>query len=103
MAPALLRDRRPLARAQGLADLAAILDPGCFVIGGGVSEAGDLLLGPARAAFATALTGGSLPAAGRDQARASSAPDAGLIGAADLARQRLNWQTTAGTPVRITS
>ncbi|HEX6921948.1 MAG TPA: ROK family glucokinase, partial [Actinomycetes bacterium] len=27
---------------QGLADLAAVLDPGCFVIGGGVSEAGDL-------------------------------------------------------------
>src|SRR5450432_3756370 len=42
---------------QGLADLAAILDPGCFVIGGGVSEAGDLLLGPARASFARALVG----------------------------------------------
>ena len=26
---------------QGLADLAAILDPACFVIGGGVSEAGE--------------------------------------------------------------
>jgi glucokinase len=25
---------------QGLADLAAVLDPACFVIGGGVSEAG---------------------------------------------------------------
>ncbi len=33
---------------QGLADLAAILDPGCIVVGGGVSEAGELLLGPAR-------------------------------------------------------
>ena len=29
---------------QGLADLAALLDPGRFVIGGGVAEAGDLLL-----------------------------------------------------------
>src|SRR6201999_3384545 len=28
---------------QGLADLAGILDPACFVIGGGVSEAGGLL------------------------------------------------------------
>src|SRR5271170_7391127 len=35
---------------QGLADLAAILDPACFVIGGGVSEAGELLLDPARSA-----------------------------------------------------
>ena len=27
---------------QGLADLAAILDPGCFILGGGVSRAADL-------------------------------------------------------------
>ena len=63
---------------DGLADLAAILDPGCFVIGGGVSEAGDLLLGPARAAFANGLTGGSVPAARRDQdrrARSRRRPD----------------------------
>jgi glucokinase len=69
----------------GLADLAAILDPGCFVIGGGVSEAGDLLLGPARAAFADGLTG----AAYRPLAEirlAELGTDAGLIGAADLAR-----------------
>jgi glucokinase len=69
----------------GLADLAAILDPGCFVIGGGVSEAGDLLLGPARAAFASGLSG----AAYRPLAEirlAELGTDAGLIGAADLAR-----------------
>ena len=42
---------------QGLAALAGILDPGCFVIGGGVSDAGDLLIGPARAAFEAALPG----------------------------------------------
>ena len=30
----------------GLANLAAALDPGLFVIGGGVSDAGELLLGP---------------------------------------------------------
>jgi len=69
----------------GLADLAAILDPGCFVIGGGVSEAGDLLIGPARAAFANGLTG----AAYRPLAEirlAELGTDAGLIGAADLAR-----------------
>ncbi|MGH3275332.1 MAG: ROK family glucokinase [Streptosporangiaceae bacterium] len=69
----------------GLADLAAILDPGCFVIGGGVSTAGDLLIGPARLAFASGLTG----AAYRPLAEvriAQLGPEAGLIGAADLAR-----------------
>jgi glucokinase len=70
---------------NGLADLAAILDPGCFVIGGGVSEAGDLLIGPARTAFAAALTGRTYrPLA--EIRRAELGPDAGLVGAADLAR-----------------
>src|SRR5919198_1371793 len=32
---------------RGIADLAAIIDPSVFVIGGGVSEAGNLLLTPA--------------------------------------------------------
>jgi glucokinase len=71
---------------QGLADLAAILDPGCFVIGGGVSDAGDLLIGPARAAFSRSLTGSAY----RDQALiklAELGADAGLVGAADLARR----------------
>jgi glucokinase len=69
----------------GLADLAAILDPGCFVIGGGVSEAGDLLIGPARAAFRSSLTGAThRPLAEIRPAQLGA--DAGLIGAADLAR-----------------
>ena len=42
---------------QGIASLAAVLDPAVVVIGGGVSEAGDLLLDPIRDAFATHLTG----------------------------------------------
>ena len=70
---------------QGLADLAAILDPACFVIGGGVSEAGDLLLDPARAAFERALTGrGYRPLA--EIKVAELGEDAGIVGAADLAR-----------------
>jgi glucokinase len=71
---------------QGLADLAAILDPACFVIAGGVSEAGDLLLDPARAAFERALTGrGYRPYA--EIKAAQLGEDAGIVGAADLARQ----------------
>ena len=70
---------------QGLADLAAVLDPACFVIGGGVSEAGDLLLDPARAAFERALTGrGHRPFA--EIRKAQLGQDAGIVGAADLAR-----------------
>ena len=72
---------------QGLADLAAILDPRLFVLGGGVSEAGELLLGPARESFRRALTGhGRRPEATIVPAELGSA--AGMVGAADLARQR---------------
>jgi glucokinase len=71
---------------QGLADLAAILDPACFVIGGGLSEAGDLLLDPARAAFERALPGrGHRPLAEIKVAQLGE--DAGIVGAADLARE----------------
>ena len=72
---------------EGLADLAAILDPSCFVIGGGVSDAGDLLVSPAREAFENGLTGRHY----RQHAEirlAELGADAGLIGAADLARRR---------------
>ena len=70
----------------GLAGLAATLDPGMFVIGGGVSDAGELVLAPAREAFRRSLTGrGYRPEAQILQAELG--PDAGLIGAGDLARQ----------------
>ncbi len=70
---------------QGLADLAAVLDPGIFVVGGGVADAGDLLLEPARRAFALRLTGtGYRP---HPEVRvAVLGNDAGMVGAADLAR-----------------
>ena len=71
---------------QGMADLAAILDPGCFIIGGGVSEAGDLLIEPARSAYERALVGrGYRPLAHIRLAELGT--DAGLVGAADLARR----------------
>jgi glucokinase len=72
---------------KGLANLAAIIDPTVFVIGGGVSEAGDLLLEPAQQAFSEGLTGrGFRPAA--EIRLAELGPEAGLVGAADLARRR---------------
>lgn len=71
---------------EGIASLAAVLDPAVVVIGGGVSEADDLLLDPMRTAFRTSLSGrGHRPVA--EIRKASLGNDAGLIGAADLARQ----------------
>ena len=69
----------------GLAGLTAAFDPSCIIVGGGVSTAGDLLLEPARAAFRRSLTGrGYRP---EPPIRAASlGPDAGFIGAADMAR-----------------
>jgi len=72
---------------EGIADLAAVLDPAAVVVGGGVSEAGDLLLEPARAAYAALLSAG----AHRPHLSIVAAElgnDAGLLGAADLARVR---------------
>ena len=69
----------------GIANLAAAFDPGTFVIGGGVSAAGRLLLDPARETFRRHLTGRGY----RPEARIVAAQlgnEAGLIGAADLAR-----------------
>jgi glucokinase len=73
---------------EGLASVAAILDPELVVLGGGVSEAGSLLIDPALAAFRRQLTGRGH----RPEARftlASLGNDAGMIGAADLAARTL--------------
>lgn len=76
----------------GLANLAAALDPGRFVIGGGVSQTGDLLLEPARHAFARQLTGrGHRPAP--SILAAELGPDAGLVGAATLITDHLDGRT----------
>ncbi|MEU7746862.1 ROK family glucokinase [Nonomuraea sp. NPDC049158] len=72
---------------QGMADLAAILDPGCFIVGGGVSRAADFFLDRARETFARQLTGrGHRPLAEIRLAELGAA--AGVVGAADLARMR---------------
>ncbi len=69
----------------GIANLAAALDPGTFVIGGGVSAAGELLITPAVAAYRRTLTGRGFRPEARI-VRAHLGNEAGLIGAADLAR-----------------
>lgn len=72
---------------QGMADLAAVLDPGCFILGGGVSRAADLFLDRARETFAHRLTGrGHRPLA--EIRLAELGASAGVVGAADLARHR---------------
>ena len=74
------------AIGQGCASIAAVLDPEVFVIGGGVIAAGDHMLGPAREAFAKHLTaGGHRPLA--PILAADMANDAGIVGAAALARE----------------
>lgn len=71
---------------EGIASLAAVLDPALIAIGGGVSAAGDLLIEPIRDAFGQHLTGrGHRPVA--EIHRAKLGTKAGLIGAADLARR----------------
>lgn len=69
----------------GMADLAAVLDPELFVVGGGVAETGDLVLEAARASFRAQLSARGY----RPEARielASLGNEAGIVGAADLAR-----------------
>jgi glucokinase len=96
MVTALAQEGDPFAREQldtlgrwlgeGIASLTAVLDPAVVAIGGGVSEAGDLLLDPVRAAFQANLTGrGYRPTL--ELRLASLGNQAGLIGAADLARR----------------
>jgi glucokinase len=71
---------------QSMADLSSILDPEVFVVAGGVSDAGEILTSPARDHYRTVLPGADTrPFA--EVVTATLGPDAGLIGAADLARR----------------
>jgi glucokinase len=71
----------------GLADLVQVLDPQVLVIGGGVVEAGDLLLAPVRRNFDEALAQrGRLPVG--EVRPALMGNKAGVVGAADLARRQ---------------
>ncbi|MCF8524337.1 MAG: ROK family glucokinase [Aquiluna sp.] len=73
---------------QAMATITAVLDPQVYVIGGGLSEAGEMILEPIRESFLQ-----DLPARGfRPEAKIVTAEftnQAGVIGAADLARESL--------------
>ncbi|MPZ62935.1 MAG: ROK family glucokinase [Propionibacteriales bacterium] len=71
---------------EGIAILAAILDPVMVAVGGGTSEAGDLLLDPTREVFRSGLTGRRYRPE-LEIRRAQLGGAAGMIGAADLARR----------------
>jgi glucokinase len=73
---------------EGIAGLVNILDPDVVVVGGGVIDAGDLLLEPARRAFVEAVEAPehrpSVP-----MVAAVMGNDAGAVGAAELAWREL--------------
>jgi glucokinase len=71
---------------EGAASVAALLDPELFVVGGGLSAAGELVMGPAREAFRAHLSAGGHHPEARF-ALASMGNDAGIVGAGDLARR----------------
>jgi glucokinase len=76
---------------EGIASLCAVLDPQLVVLGGGVGEAGDLLMVPLKTAYDT-----TLPATGnRPHAQirvASLGNAAAIIGAATLARPEVGGE-----------
>jgi glucokinase len=94
----LIEDRDPGALAavrelggwlgQACASIGAVLDPQLFVFGGGVAAAGELLLEPIREAYLA-----HVPARGFHPEPAFTTAelvnDAGVVGAADLARVHL--------------
>ena len=69
----------------GLANLACVLDPECFVLGGGLVGAGDLLLDSARRAFDELVDGGATRPA-TASVTAAFGERSGAVGAALAAR-----------------
>ncbi|MBD3237743.1 MAG: ROK family protein [Candidatus Eisenbacteria bacterium] len=78
----------------GLANLANLVDPQRFVVGGGVSRAGDLLLAPAERALRARVMMGAERAP--QIRRAALGMSAGLIGAALYAADRVGDEERIG-------
>ncbi|HEX7246567.1 MAG TPA: ROK family protein, partial [Actinomycetota bacterium] len=93
--PGAVEALRRVATALGEAcgGFQAVLDPELFVIGGGVAQLGEDLLGPVRIAYETSLPGfGDRPVA--EFAIAELGNDAGFIGVADLATAEPSPETS---------
>jgi glucokinase len=74
----------------GLANLACVLDPDCFVLGGGVVQAGNVLIEAARNTFAELVEGGDRrPPAAIEPA--TFGDRSGAVGAALAVRQGGLW------------
>jgi glucokinase len=83
--PVAVDSYRELARwaGAGLADLASLFDPSAFIVGGGLSDEGELVLDPIRKSYRRWLVGNQW----RPHAQVLAAQlggKAGLVGAADL-------------------
>lgn len=72
---------------EGLATLCAVLDPALVAVGGGVASSGELLLEPVRESLAQHQPGRGTHPLPR-VVRATLGSSAGLVGAADLGRDR---------------
>jgi glucokinase len=84
---------------QVLADLASILDPAVFVIGGGLSQTRELIRQPTERAYRQALGAGQHRACAA-VVTATVGEHAGLIGAAELARSGLPADNRSQTSTR---
>jgi glucokinase len=89
------------ALGVGIANLLNIFNPQVVVIGGGVIAAGELLLAPARAVMMERAL-----SPGKDVARVEAArhgPEAGMIGAALMAREVVAGRATGAIEARPAS
>ena len=73
---------------QGIAGLVNVLDPSIVIVGGGVAEAGELVLAPARAAYLACVEGRELRS-DVSIVPAALGPDGAAVGAAVLALEEL--------------
>jgi glucokinase len=71
---------------RGIADLATVVDPGVFILAGGVSRAGEILREPAWQTYLSHLTARTHRPVAELRTAQLGGDEPGVIGAADLAR-----------------
>lgn len=104
------RDGDPVARqamaelarwlGEGLALVADVYDPELIVVGGGVSESAPLFLDEAREYYAAAVTGAGHRPLARIRTAQLGGDDAGIVGAAALARDLVHGPSGSSRFVR---